>query len=187
MTNEFTTWQRKPIPRIKIQYKALLIFPPSQHIPLPSLPFLWPPESCSRGLAKVIAWILLTFACEDDHRDSGNVLSWTELLNLSSALHYPRPSRISFFALQNTVRNIIDHTQAPNKSGAASCARSPVLFTLLCCSRCLAHHLRLLRASAKRDHLPKAELKWQQKSPHSGMLPSQSTAQGREYKHGLIC
>lgn len=172
---------------LRFHYKMFLILPTAQHAPLPSLPFLWPPESCSRGLAKVIAWILLTFACKDDHRDSGNVLSWTELLNLNSALHYPRPSRIRLFMLQNTVRNIIDHTQAPNKSGFASCACCPVLFTLLSCSHCFAHHLKLLRASAKHDHPPKAELKWQQKSPHSGLLPSQSTAQGQEYKHGLIC
>lgn len=172
---------------LRFHYKMFLILPTAQHTPLPSLPFLWPPKSCSRGLAKVIAWILLTFACKDDHRDSGNVLSWTELLNLNNALHYPRPSRIRLFILQNTVRNIIDHTQAPNKSGFASCACCPVLFTLLGCSHCFAHHLKLLGASAKHDHSPKAELKWQQKSPHSGLLPSQSTAQGQEYKHGLIC
>lgn len=61
--------------KLRFQYKMLLILPTSQHIPLPSLPFLWPPEGCSRGLAKVIAWILLAFPCKDDHRDSGNVLS----------------------------------------------------------------------------------------------------------------
>lgn len=155
----------------------LLILPTSQHIPLPSLPFLWPPEGCSRGLAKVIAWILLAIPCKDDHRDSGNVLSWTELLNLNSALHYPRPSRIMLFVLQNTIRNFMDHTQAPNKSGAASCACSPVLFTLLCCSRCLVPEMHTISGypEPQQSVITYSKLSWK----GSRSLPTQGCCHAR--------
>lgn len=62
--------------------------------------FLCPFCGLLKAEAKGIAWILLTFARRDDHRDSGNVLSWTELLNLNSALHCPRPSTIRFSMIQ---------------------------------------------------------------------------------------
>lgn len=186
MTNEFTTWWRKPIPRI---YQVSLYNAPH------------PPYSPAHLSAlSVASWKLQQGTCKSDSLDPANIClhRWPPWFRKCSQLNWATKSQ-QHFALPHTLQNQVLHApktlletslitpRAPNKPGVASSTRSPVLFTLLCCSRCLAHHLRLLRASAKHDHLLKAELKRQQKSPHSGLLPSRSTAQGQEYKHGLIC
>ena len=97
--------------KLRFHSKTFLILPITQHVYLPSLSSLWPPEIRSKGLSKVIGWILQTFTHKDDHCDSGNVLGWTEPLMHNSALNYPRPSRIRLLMLQNTIRNVIDHGQ----------------------------------------------------------------------------
>lgn len=124
---------------LRFHSKTFLILPIAQHISLPSLSSLWPPEICSKGPSKVIGWILQTFTHKDDRCDSGNVLGWAEPLKRLTVLWIiPDPPESGSWWSKTPLETstTANASQALTSSGFALCAYSPVLFTLLCCLDC---------------------------------------------------
>lgn len=134
MTNEFTTWWRKPIPRIK-------------QVSLYNAPH--PPYSPAHLSAlSVASWKLQQGTCKSDSLDPANIClhRWPPWFRKCSQLNWATKSQ-QRFALPHTLQNQVLHApktlletslitpRAPNKPGAASSA--------LYFSPCSAAHVAL--------------------------------------------
>lgn len=158
-----------------------------------------PAHSSSFSALSVASWKLQQGTCKSDRPGPANIclqrwppwfrkcsqLSWATKSQQYFALH-PRPSRIRSSCSKTLLETSLITPRLQTNLGllpvhAVRTFHPALLLTLPCTPSQVTQSLR------KHDHLHKAELKWQQKSPHSGLLPSQSTAQGQEYKHRLIC